>query len=56
MKIGVVREIKEEEYRVAITPSGVREFREHGHEVLIEAGGEKRADLLSRTFPAVGIV
>jgi alanine dehydrogenase len=36
VKIGVVREIKSDEYRVAITPAGVREMTEHGHEVLIE--------------------
>ena len=38
MKVGVPTEIKADEYRVAITPSGVREMTEHGHEVLIEAG------------------
>ena len=38
MKVGVPTEIKDDEYRVAITPSGVREMTEHGHEVLIEAG------------------
>jgi alanine dehydrogenase len=38
MIVGVPREVKPDEYRVAITPAGVREMREHGHEVLIEAG------------------
>ena len=38
MKIGVPAEVKPDEYRVAITPAGVREMVEHGHEVLIEAG------------------
>jgi alanine dehydrogenase len=37
MRIGIPREIKPAEYRVAITPAGVREMVEHGHEVLIEA-------------------
>jgi alanine dehydrogenase len=36
MKVGVPTEIKTDEYRVAITPAGVREFVEHGHEVLIQ--------------------
>jgi alanine dehydrogenase len=36
--IGVPSEIKPDEYRVAITPAGVRELTGHGHEVLIEAG------------------
>jgi alanine dehydrogenase len=38
MLIGVPREIKNHEYRVAITPSGVKEFTNHGHSVLIESG------------------
>ena len=38
MRIGVPTEIKADEYRVAITPAGVREMVEHGHEVLIQAG------------------
>lgn len=36
MKIGVPREIKNHEYRVAITPAGVHELVRHGHEVFIE--------------------
>ena len=38
MKVGVPTEIKTDEYRVALTPAGVRELVEHGHEVLIQAG------------------
>jgi alanine dehydrogenase len=38
MIVGVPREIKPDEYRVAITPAGVREMIEHGHLVLVEAG------------------
>src|SRR6201991_140538 len=38
MKIGVPTEIKTDEYRVAITPAGVRELVDHGHEVLIQHG------------------
>ena len=38
MKIGVPSEIKVEEYRVAMTPAGVRELADHGHEVLVQAG------------------
>ncbi|HEX8855098.1 MAG TPA: alanine dehydrogenase [Thermoleophilaceae bacterium] len=38
MKVGVPTEIKADEYRVAITPAGVRELLEHGHEVLIQQG------------------
>ena len=36
MKVGIPTEIKPDEYRVAITPAGVRELVEHGHEVLIQ--------------------
>jgi len=36
MKIGCVKEIKEQEYRVGMTPSSVRAFCDHGHEVMIE--------------------
>jgi alanine dehydrogenase len=41
MKIGIPREIKNHEYRVAATPAGVRELVGHGHEVYLEkdAGG-----------------
>jgi len=38
MKVGVPTEIKTDEYRVALTPSGVRELTQHGHEVYIQAG------------------
>ncbi len=36
MKIGVPREIKIQEYRVGLTPSGVRELVKHGHQVIVE--------------------
>ncbi|MEC3915921.1 alanine dehydrogenase [Nocardia sp. CDC160] len=38
MRIGVPREVKEQEYRVALTPAGAGELVRHGHEVLIEVG------------------
>ena len=38
MKVGCPTEIKTDEYRVALTPAGVRELVEHGHEVVIQAG------------------
>ena len=38
MRIGVPTEIKPDEYRVAITPAGVRELSARGHEVLVQAG------------------
>ena len=38
MRVGVPTEIKNNEYRVAITPAGVAELAHRGHEVLIQAG------------------
>jgi alanine dehydrogenase len=38
MKVGIPREVKVHEYRVAITPVGVHEMVRHGHEVFIETG------------------
>ena len=38
MIIGIPTEIKRDEYRVAITPAGVRELSVRGHEVLLQAG------------------
>ena len=38
MRIGVAKEIKPQEYRVALTPAGARELVQGGHEVLVEAG------------------
>ena len=36
MMIGVPKEIKDHEYRVGVTPDGVRALRHAGHEVLVE--------------------
>ena len=38
MRIGVPKEIKDKEQRVALTPAGVAEFVKHGHEVFVEQG------------------
>ena len=38
MRIGVAKEIKPQEYRVALTPAGARELVLKGHDVLVEAG------------------
>jgi alanine dehydrogenase len=38
VNVGVVTEIKDDEYRVALTPAGARELAEHGHEVIVQAG------------------
>jgi alanine dehydrogenase len=38
MKVGIPTEIKTDEFRVAITPAGVRELTGRGHEVLVQSG------------------
>ncbi|MGN6664614.1 MAG: alanine dehydrogenase [Solirubrobacterales bacterium] len=54
MRIGVPTEIKADEYRVAVTPAGVRELVEHGHEVLIEAGAGEGSAIADRDYEAQG--
>src|SRR5262245_47438611 len=51
MIIGVPREVKDEESRVALTPSGVGAFVAHGHSVVVEHGagdGSRMRDALYR--------
>ena len=38
MIVGTVKEIKNHEYRVGLTPESVHELTAHGHEVLVETG------------------
>ena len=38
MRVGVPTEIREDEYRVALTPAGTKELTTRGHEVLIQHG------------------
>ena len=38
MRVGTVKEIKNHEYRVGLTPASVRELVNHGHEVWVETG------------------
>ncbi len=54
MKVGVPTEVKADEYRVALTPIGVRELVEHGHEVVVQAGAGKGSALLDAVFAAQG--
>lgn len=52
--VGVPTEVKTEEYRVAITPDGVREFQRAGIEVVIEAGAGEGASISDEEFAAAG--
>ena len=54
MKVGVVKEIKSDEYRVALTPAGARELVGRGHEVLVEAGAGEGSAFADDAYEAVG--
>src|SRR4051812_18614688 len=54
MKVGVPTEIKTDEYRVSLTPAGVRELVEHGHEVLIQAGAGVGSTIPDEEYTAQG--
>lgn len=52
--VGVPREIKTEEYRVAMTPVGVRELVAHGHKVLVEKDAGEGSSIHDDDYVAVG--
>ena len=53
MLVGIPKEIKNHEYRVGLTPAGVRELVVHGHEVLVETNaGQARGPVLLPPSPA----
>lgn len=54
MKVGIPREVKNNEYRVAITPSGVHELTEHGHEVLVEKDAGVGSQISDDDYVAAG--
>jgi alanine dehydrogenase len=54
MRVGVPTEIKEDEYRVALTPAGARELREHGHEVLMQAGAGEGSAIPDEAYSSQG--
>lgn len=54
MKIGIVKEIKECEYRVATVPSAVSEFVRKGHEVLVETNAGKGSGFSDADYEAAG--
>ncbi|MDH6466214.1 alanine dehydrogenase [Micromonospora purpureochromogenes] len=54
MKVGIPREVKNHEYRVAITPAGVNEFTRHGHEVFVESGAGVGSTISDDEFAAAG--
>jgi alanine dehydrogenase len=54
MRIGVPKEIKNHEYRVGLTPAGVRELVAQGHEVLVETGAGDAIGLTDALYTAAG--
>src|SRR3954449_6511810 len=54
MRVGVPTEIKTDEYRVALTPAGVRELVEHGHEVLVQAGAGEGSAISDPEYTSQG--
>jgi alanine dehydrogenase len=54
VKVGIPREVKNHEYRVAITPSGVHELARHGHDVFVEAGAGAGSSITDEEFAHAG--
>jgi alanine dehydrogenase len=54
VRIGVAKEIKSDEYRVALTPAGARELVQRGHEVLVETGAGDGSSFPDTAYSAVG--
>ncbi|QLL29174.1 alanine dehydrogenase [Thermosynechococcus sichuanensis E542] len=54
MRIGVPKEIKDQERRVGLTPDAVRRLRERGHEILIQAGAGEGAGFKDIDYKAAG--
>lgn len=54
MKVGVPKEVKNHEYRVAITPIGVHELVAHGHEVFIQTGAGLGSQVSDEEYAAAG--
>src|SRR3954471_19035880 len=54
MRVGVPTEIKTDEYRVALTPAGVRELSDAGHEVVVQAGAGTGSGITDDDYTAQG--
>src|ERR687887_1920805 len=53
-KVGVPTEIKADEYRVALTPAGVRELADAGHEVVVQSGAGEGSAIADADYEAQG--
>lgn len=54
MKVGIPKEVKNNEFRVAITPAGVMELTRHGHDVVVQHGAGLGSSILDEEFIAAG--
>src|SRR5579883_3431511 len=54
MRVGVAKEIKPDEYRVALTPAGALELINHGHEVAVETGAGVGSAVADEQYERVG--
>jgi len=54
MRVGVAKEIKPREYRVALTPAGALELRGHGHDVIVEKGAGEGSGFPDEAYVGVG--
>src|ERR1044072_8210361 len=54
MRVGIPTEIKNNEFRVAITPSGVAELVRRGHDVLVQSGAGERSAISDTDFKSAG--
>ena len=54
MRVGVPAEVKTDEYRVALTPAGVRELVDAGHEVCVQSGAGEGSAIGDDAFAAQG--
>jgi alanine dehydrogenase len=54
VKVGVAKEIKTDEYRVALTPAGARELVLRGHEVVVETGAGEGSAFSDAAYEAAG--
>jgi len=54
VKVGIPREVKNHEYRVAITPAGVHELVRNGHEVFVEAGAGTGSSIPDEGYVTAG--
>jgi alanine dehydrogenase len=54
VKVGIPAETKADEYRVSMTPAGVRELTDRGHEVLVEAGAGRASGFEDVHYAAQG--